>query len=276
MTLYQAEYKARIRREKAQEAINLAMEALWEDAVAVNLSIIEISENDTEAHNRLGKALLELGQYDKAHSAFNKALGFSPGNSISRKNIERLRILKRDALIPKHRPRLGPRDFLGESAKTVLSVLEQPALQETIAKVSPGDALSMNIYGRKVVVTKIDGEYLGEIPLRLASRLIKLMDGGNLYRTAVARLKDNEVTVIIKEILQDPSQLGLASFPSQMKHQYLQSPRGIAVELDDEEGAEDQIEPSLSFDWPEKNEDDSILLVELLDEISNSDDEEEF
>ena len=84
MTLYQAEYRSRIRREKSKEAIAMAMENRWEDATGVNRSIIELFPDDIEAYNRLGKALFELGRYDEARTAFTKALELSPSNTIAR------------------------------------------------------------------------------------------------------------------------------------------------------------------------------------------------
>ena len=42
MTLYrQAEYKSKLRRETSKEAISLAMENRWEEAVSANQTIVE-------------------------------------------------------------------------------------------------------------------------------------------------------------------------------------------------------------------------------------------
>ena len=57
------EEKARLRRQRTELAINLAMQSRWEEAVRVNQSILEVYPTDADAHNRLGKALTELGQY---------------------------------------------------------------------------------------------------------------------------------------------------------------------------------------------------------------------
>ena len=55
--------KARKKRDKAKEAIALALASRWQDAAVLNRELIDEFPRDVEAHNRLGKALSELGQY---------------------------------------------------------------------------------------------------------------------------------------------------------------------------------------------------------------------
>ena len=50
------------------------MEGRWEAATEVNRSILDLFPEDMEAFNRLGKALLESGDYIEARSAFTQAL----------------------------------------------------------------------------------------------------------------------------------------------------------------------------------------------------------
>ena len=45
-------------------------------------------------------------------------------------------------------------------------------------------------------------------------RLAKLMEGGNKYTAAIVSSSEDMVTVIIREVYQDPGQLGRLSFPS--------------------------------------------------------------
>jgi hypothetical protein len=57
------------------------------------------------------------------------------------------------------------------------------------------------------------GEYLGQVEPRHAQRLIKLMEGGNKYAAAIVSSTEDKVSVIIREVYQDPSQAGQLSFP---------------------------------------------------------------
>ena len=56
------EEKARIWRGKIQEAIKMATENRWQEAVAANLGIIEVFPSDVDAYNRLGRAYMETGR----------------------------------------------------------------------------------------------------------------------------------------------------------------------------------------------------------------------
>ncbi len=57
-----------------RQAIELAMQNRWKEAIAVNLAIIESLPTDIDAFNRLGKAHMELGDLSKAKDAYSKTL----------------------------------------------------------------------------------------------------------------------------------------------------------------------------------------------------------
>src|SRR4030043_278454 len=87
------EDKARLRRKASQEAISLAMQSRWQEAVTVNQSIIELLPTDIDAYNRLGRAFMELGEFARAKESYTRALGLDPYNSIAQKNLQRLSLL---------------------------------------------------------------------------------------------------------------------------------------------------------------------------------------
>jgi Flp pilus assembly protein TadD len=68
------------------EAIKLAVQGRWKEAVATNQEILEISPNDIDSLNRLGKALSELGRNAKSRKAYERVLELDPHNSIARRN----------------------------------------------------------------------------------------------------------------------------------------------------------------------------------------------
>ena len=57
------------------------------------------------------------------------------------------------------------------------------------------------------------GEYLGQVGSSHGQRLIKLMQGGNKYTAGIISATENKISVIIREVYQDPSQSGRLSFP---------------------------------------------------------------
>src|SRR3990170_150507 len=95
--VFQAEDRTRVRKQQADAAIQLALKGRWEEAVALNKSIIELFPTDVDAYNRLGKAMTELGRYGEAKGAYQKALEIDPLNTIARKNLTRLATLGEEA-----------------------------------------------------------------------------------------------------------------------------------------------------------------------------------
>ena len=57
-----------------------------------------------------------------------------------------------------------------------------------------------------------NGDVLGKVGSKTGQRLVKLMDGGNKYTAAIVSSAEDAVTVIIREVYQDPSQAGKFSF----------------------------------------------------------------
>ena len=49
MVFYQLSEKAKVRRHRTDEAIALAMQSQWDEAVEVNTSIIEVFPDDADA-----------------------------------------------------------------------------------------------------------------------------------------------------------------------------------------------------------------------------------
>ncbi|MGZ3585462.1 MAG: tetratricopeptide repeat protein, partial [Ktedonobacterales bacterium] len=75
---YQPEERARLRRQLTEQAIQLALESRWEEAVAVNRQLLTAVPHDLSTLNRLGKALSEIGHYTDAKQAYSDALEIDP------------------------------------------------------------------------------------------------------------------------------------------------------------------------------------------------------
>ena len=58
--------ESRIIKEKTRVAVSLAMEGNWSEAVAINREILNSLPDIVESLYRLGKALIELNQFDEA------------------------------------------------------------------------------------------------------------------------------------------------------------------------------------------------------------------
>lgn len=212
---YQEEELTTQRRHSSRHAINLAMEGRWREAVSVNQTIIESFPNDIEAHNRLGRAYMELGQYQRARQAYNRTIELDPYNTIAEKNLHRLDALGEEAAATEDAsPPVEPRVFIEEIGKAGVVNLDHLASKETLVKVDAGDKLSIRVDGSSLSVENSRGSYLGRVETAHSRRLVKLINGGNEYSVTVIGASENRLVVIIRETFQHPSQSGRLSFPA--------------------------------------------------------------
>ena len=209
------EDKARLRRRASQEAIVLAMQNRWQEAVTVKQSIIESFPTDIDACNRLGRAYMELGEFARAKEAYGRALELDPDNVIAQKNLRRLSLLPEFQKMPvkEERRDITPNLFIGEMGKAGVVNLQDLAPQEVLAKVASGNRVYLKVRGQQLIVEDAHGEYLGQVEPQHGFRLAKLMEGGNEYAAAIVSLDNDRAKVAIRETFQHPSQIGRPSFP---------------------------------------------------------------
>ena len=256
------EEKARLRQRLTKEAIDLALQGRWEEAESINRDIIEKFPTDVEAFNRVGRALTELGDFDRAKEAYFKALELAPENTIAKKNIARLTSLSESMATLSSEPQKASTRrtqarkvaldlFITEMGKAGVVNLHNVASEKVLAKIAFGDQVHLEARGQRLIVVSQSGEYLGDVEPKQGLRLIKLMLGGNRYEAAILNVEDNKVQVIIKEVYQHPSQVGHPSFlvkvtehlRTRIKESLLR--RGIIT---------DESEASSELEYPEEEE----------------------
>jgi tetratricopeptide (TPR) repeat protein len=211
---YQEEEQVRLRRQRSKQAIALAMQGRWREAVTANEEIIASFPGDVDAYNRLGRAHIELGEYALAKEAYTKAMELDPYNIIAQKNLQRLSYLRETVGEADDSDRVEPQQFIEETGKTGVVSLNRLAPLAVLAKMGAGDKLYLKVDRKGLNVENGRGEYVGQVESKHGQRLIKLMEGGNRYSAAIVSIGEERVTVIIRETYQDPSQLGQLSFPS--------------------------------------------------------------
>jgi len=220
----QKEEETRLRQQLSKKAINLALQGRWEEAEAVNRNIIERFPTDAETHNRLGRALTELGDFDRAKEVYLKALELAPDNTIAKKNLARLSSLSESmTALSNNNQKASPQKgqvrkvaldlFITEMGRAGIVDLHNLASRDTLAKMGFGDQVHLEARGRQLIVKNENGEDLGEVEPRQGLRLVQLMQDGNKYDAAILNVEENKVQVLIKEVYQHPSQVGRPSFP---------------------------------------------------------------
>ena len=211
---YREEEQVRLRRQRSKQAIALAMQGRWREAVVANQEIIASFPGDFDAYNRLGRAYIELGEYSLAKEAYERAIELDPYNIIAQKNLRRLSYLgEATAGSEADSDQVEPQHFIEETGKTGVVELRYLAPREILAKMVAGDRVYLRRDGPGLAVENGRGEYLGQVEPKHSQRLIKLMAGGNRYSAAIVSSTEDRVAVIIREVYQDPSQTGQLSFP---------------------------------------------------------------
>ena len=212
---YQEEEQVRLRRLSSKQAIALAMQGRWREAVVANKGLIDSFPNDVDAYNRLGKAYMELGEYSRAREAYGQATELDPYNAIAKKNLLRLSHLGEAAVgSGGDSHKAEPQHFIEEVGKAGVVSLCRLAPPEILAKMVAGDRVYLKVDGSSLIVENGGGEYLGQVESKHGQRLIKLMEGGNRYTAAIISSAEEMVTIIIREVYRDPSQVGQLSFPA--------------------------------------------------------------
>ena len=209
------------KRQLIAEARDVGLTGDWEKSLEINTDFLERFPRNAEALNRKGRALLELGRLQEAWDAYSEALGADPANMIARRNLQRLEMLANvdisirasDEQTPS--PRAGV--FVEEVGKTWVDELTRAVEDPILATVSPGEQLSFEVQGARVVVSTRTGQVVGELEQRIAQRLIDLINSGNRYEMYALGMSGHSLRFILREVHQDPSMVGQMGLPRQSR-----------------------------------------------------------
>lgn len=242
--LFQPDERARVKRVKAEQAVNLAMQTRWSEAADLNRQIIDVSPKDVEAHNRLGKALMELGQFEDARETYSHTLRLDPTNTIAQKNLQRLAKLIEDAVaVEVPAAPVDPSLFIEETGRaTTTSLIDLPSA-EVLAKMNPGDVVALEVQTNTVLALSAAGEALGKLEPKLRQRLIRLINMGNQYTAVVTAVDEQSLRIIIRETYRDPSMGNRPSFPTtgEVFRGYVRDSL-LRYDVEEEEDEEEELE----------------------------------
>ncbi|MFN0070122.1 MAG: tetratricopeptide repeat protein [Chloroflexota bacterium] len=284
MTAYQSEDRMRIKRIRADKAIQLAMQNRWAEATEVNRQIIELFPDDVDSHNRLGKALMELGRYPESRDAYRQATKLDPSNTIAARNLQRLEQLTDGETEAAPPTPVDPRLFIEEAGKTVVTVLTDLAARPILVRLTAGDPLTIELDGNIVKMVDHGGELVGLVEPKLAQRVVRLTQMGNRFSAAVTAADEQSVRVIIREVFRDSSMGNRASFPMAIAPDQF---RGyvkdslLRYDIDDDDDGLDEADSEPGADVDSDADPASDVEVSLDDpavaaaEMADDDDEED-
>ena len=232
-----------------------AFEGNWEEAVTLNLQIIDRFQKDADAFNRLGRAYISLGNLDEAKEAYSKALRADPANLIARRNLQRLEILRgQGGGRPRRVSRPGPMPRTSAFWRRSARPGSTSSSTQANCRCWPTSPRARNSTSpRKTTGSSFGaptGTALGEVEPKTARRVMDLMASGNRYEIFALGLTGHTLRTIIREIFRDPSVATTVSFPRQITSRAYLRDRDLLRQRDeadfflfDEEEEEDEAEP---------------------------------
>ena len=251
MAVFPSEDRLRMKRQRSEKAIQLAMQNRWQEAADVNRQILETFPEDVDTLNRLGKAQMELGQYADSLEQYSRASKLDSSNAIAQKNIARLTKLVEDgaaggAAVPPPSA-IDPSLFIEESGKTVVTELVDRAPFDQIAGLTAGDKMELKVEGGIVRVVSATGVSVGQLEPKIAQRVMRLVGMNNRYSAAITSIDESHIRVIIREEYKDPSMGTRPSFPTQAADVRAYTREGVFRVDNDEDDDElsDDVEPDM-------------------------------
>ena len=203
----------RYRQQRSKEAIDLAMQGKWQEAVDINREILENFPRDVDASNRLGRAYMELGQLAAATEAYSRTIELDPYNAIANRNLRRINDMDQEDGEDVDTDEVAPQQFIEEIGKSGTTSLLELAPKEKRARMVSGDRVFLKVDKSNLIVENRRGEYMGKVEPRYAQRLSRLILGGNQYTATIVTSKADTLSIIIRETYQHPGQVGKLSFP---------------------------------------------------------------
>ncbi len=195
-------------------AIKLALDNNWEEAILVNKEILTESPKDIDSLKRLAYAFMQSGKFVDAKETYNAIIDLDSTNPIATKNLRKLMALSQQKNGVSSSPHINHMDnvFIQEAGKTKTVDLTNVADKKTLMSLQHGDDIQLIIKRSKIFALTSDKTFIGMLPDNVGIRLIGFMKGGNEYQACIKGVDDKNVTVFIKETKRAKKYINQSSF----------------------------------------------------------------
>ena len=191
-----------------QQAIEAAKEQNWPSAVELNQLIIDQVPTDLAALNRLGLALLQTKQAEKAKKIFEQVVALDKSNIIAHKHLKRLQTSSAPLKSP-----FANQYFIEEPGKTKIVDLHRLAAKNTLLGLAVGQPCKLIPKNHFISIDTESGVHIGSLPEDISFRLAKLISKGNEYSCVVHSCSEKTCAVLIRETKQSDQNQHCLSFP---------------------------------------------------------------
>jgi tetratricopeptide (TPR) repeat protein len=194
------------------QAIQTALLGDWNNAIMLNEQILKESPDDINTLNRLGFAMLSMGDIKGAKSVYEKVLSLDMKNPVALRNLKRLNTgSPLRANIPLNNL------FIEETGKTKIVELVNIADKKVFSNLRSGEKINVTIKRNRIFVLDMEEQFLGMLPDDLGKRLIEFMSGGNEYDAYIWAIHDNKIFIFIREVKRAKKYQNQPSFVSNEK-----------------------------------------------------------
>jgi hypothetical protein len=200
-----------------QAAVAHALNGEWAEAIQANRKLIAHDPLDTEAHNRLGKALAASGHLQDAIAAYSRVLELDPHNVIAQRYLTRLESAG-DAgeLTEISGAAMEMARISGSTTgSSIVTKLVRTAGSDVFGGSTVGDQLTLEPSPAGIRVSTTNGKYLGVVNPKLSVRLARLVVKGSRYDAFVAHNVGGDFRINVVETFKHPSMSSAISFPAQ-------------------------------------------------------------
>ncbi len=198
----------------SNQAIQSALTQNWNEAIKINLQILEQNKDDVGTLNRLAYAYLKSGNLSSAKTTYRKVLKIDKYNHIAIKNLKWMENLTRSDIRDDISNNTAPTIFLEEPGKTKIVTLAYPAPSRTLCNLMTAQRVFLIAKKHSVEVRCNSGIYIGTIPDDLAHRLRIMMSAGNTYDAYIKNIDKNIVVIFIRELKRGKKFAATATFSS--------------------------------------------------------------
>lgn len=198
-----------------EQAVEKAIEGNFDDAIALNLSVLKELPEDIDTLMQLAHAYWQTGNVKSAKLYYKKTLDIDPNNVLARKRTNLLKTVANNKSINMSRKkgRIVPiTDLIEEPGKTKTVRLSYIGKPEHLSLLTIGEEVFLSIRKRKIEVRDLSGNFIGYLPDDISKRLIELMQHDCAYKAFIFSIEKNEVKAFVQEVKKSKKFRNIPSF----------------------------------------------------------------